>query len=80
MSAVSPTSPRIDRSPSSIREDAKKLSNDLSPVGAGQKAATLAALRDAGMAICLVTHDAPFATALADRALRLGAAEQVVAG
>jgi energy-coupling factor transporter ATP-binding protein EcfA2 len=33
----------------------------------------LAGLRDAGMAICLVTHDAPFATALADRALRLGA-------
>jgi energy-coupling factor transport system ATP-binding protein len=34
----------------------------------------LAALRDAGMTICLVTHDAPFATALADRALRLGPA------
>ncbi len=33
----------------------------------------LGTLRDAGMAICLVTHDAPFATALADRALRLGA-------
>jgi energy-coupling factor transport system ATP-binding protein len=33
----------------------------------------LAVLRDAGMAICIVTHDAPFATALADRALRLGA-------
>lgn len=32
----------------------------------------LATLRDAGMAICIVTHDAPFATALADRALRLG--------
>jgi energy-coupling factor transport system ATP-binding protein len=35
----------------------------------------LAALRDAGMAICLMTHDAPFAAALADRALRLGAPE-----
>ena len=33
----------------------------------------LGALRNAGMAICLVTHDAPFSTALADRALRLGA-------
>ncbi|MDP9467222.1 MAG: energy-coupling factor ABC transporter ATP-binding protein [Chloroflexota bacterium] len=33
----------------------------------------LAAMRDAGMAICLVTHDAAFATALADRAVRLGA-------
>jgi len=32
----------------------------------------LVTLRDEGMAICLVTHDAPFATALADRALRLG--------
>ena len=37
----------------------------------------LAGLRDAGMAICLVTHDAPFATALADRALRLPAAGEV---
>jgi energy-coupling factor transport system ATP-binding protein len=36
----------------------------------------LSTLRDAGMAICLVTHDAPFATALADRALRLGAHEE----
>ena len=33
----------------------------------------LGALRDAGMSICLVTHDAPFVTALADRALRLDA-------
>lgn len=40
----------------------------------------LGALRDAGMAICLVTHDAPFATALADRALRLGAPEGAAAG
>jgi energy-coupling factor transport system ATP-binding protein len=39
----------------------------------------LGALRDAGMAICLVTHDAPFATALADRALRLGAPEGAAA-
>jgi energy-coupling factor transport system ATP-binding protein len=38
----------------------------------------LAALRDAGMAICLVTHDAPFATALADRAIRLGASSAEV--
>lgn len=39
----------------------------------------LGTLRDAGMAICLVTHDAPFATSLADRVLRLGApaAEEV---
>jgi energy-coupling factor transporter ATP-binding protein EcfA2 len=41
--------------------------------------ALLGALRNAGMAICLVTHDAPFATALADRALRLGAAGEVAA-
>ncbi|MGZ8562565.1 MAG: ABC transporter ATP-binding protein [Candidatus Limnocylindria bacterium] len=41
----------------------------------------LAGLRDAGMAICLVTHDVPFATALADRALRLGApAAEAIAG
>ena len=33
----------------------------------------LGTLRDAGAAICLATHDAPFATALADRVLRLGA-------
>jgi len=31
----------------------------------------LAALRDAGTAVCFVTHDAPFAAALADRTLRL---------
>lgn len=31
----------------------------------------LAALRDDGAAICFVTHDAPFAEALADRAIRL---------
>jgi energy-coupling factor transport system ATP-binding protein len=31
----------------------------------------LAGLRDAGTAICLVTHDAPFVAALADRVLRL---------
>lgn len=37
----------------------------------------LSALRDAGMAICLVTHDAPFATAIADRVLRLGAPAEV---
>ncbi|MGH2455374.1 MAG: ABC transporter ATP-binding protein [Candidatus Limnocylindria bacterium] len=34
----------------------------------------LAALRDAGRAICFVTHDHDFATALADRTLRLPAA------
>ena len=33
----------------------------------------LASMRDAGMAICIVTHDAPFADALADRTLRLAA-------
>ena len=33
----------------------------------------LASMRDAGMAICIVTHDAPFAEALADRTLRLAA-------
>ncbi len=33
----------------------------------------LASMRDAGMAICIVTHDAPFADALADRRLRLAA-------
>ncbi len=32
----------------------------------------LGTLRDAGTAICLATHDAPFATALADRVVRLG--------
>lgn len=32
----------------------------------------LAALRDAGRAICFVTHDRDFAAALADRTLRLG--------
>lgn len=37
----------------------------------------LSSLRDAGMAVCLVTHDAPFATALADRVLRLGAPAEV---
>ena len=33
----------------------------------------LASLRDEGGAICFVTHDIPFADALADRTLRLGA-------
>jgi energy-coupling factor transport system ATP-binding protein len=33
----------------------------------------LAGLRDEGAAICFVTHDAPFAEALADRTLRLAA-------
>jgi energy-coupling factor transporter ATP-binding protein EcfA2 len=33
----------------------------------------LAGLRDAGTSICLVTHDAPFAEALADRTFRLAA-------
>jgi energy-coupling factor transport system ATP-binding protein len=33
----------------------------------------LAALRDGGAGICLVTHDAPFVGALADRTLSLGA-------
>jgi energy-coupling factor transport system ATP-binding protein len=33
--------------------------------------AMLAGLRDQGAAICFVTHDAPFADALADRTLRL---------
>ena len=31
----------------------------------------LAGLRDDGAAICFVTHDAPFAEALADRTIRL---------
>jgi energy-coupling factor transporter ATP-binding protein EcfA2 len=35
--------------------------------------ALLAGLRDEGAAICFVTHDAPFADALADRTLRLAA-------
>jgi energy-coupling factor transport system ATP-binding protein len=33
--------------------------------------ALLAGLRDEGTALCFVTHDAPFAEALADRTLRL---------
>jgi energy-coupling factor transport system ATP-binding protein len=38
----------------------------------------LGTLRDSGMAICIVTHDVPFATVLADRAVRLGAAPSEV--
>jgi energy-coupling factor transport system ATP-binding protein len=32
----------------------------------------LAALRDEGRAVCVVTHDLPFAALLADRTLELG--------
>jgi len=42
--------------------------------------ALLAALRDSGRAICFATHDREFATALADRTLRLGAPRRDQAG
>ena len=39
----------------------------------GEMLSLLAGLRDAGRAICVVTHDRDFASALADRTLRLTA-------
>jgi energy-coupling factor transport system ATP-binding protein len=42
--------------------------------------ALLAGLRDEGAAICFVTHDAPFAEALADRTLRLDTPPRVAPG